>query len=136
MVFNQLYIEWGGESHLSACPAFLVHPNIFLDNISLCLEACTRVLGFSEAHTFNILKKNRLTGFELRRKQGMIQNLSMNERNVDSAQFKETNADSLIKRPNFSYHKQPTFSCRTTFPKFLYIFYTFYTPIVLLTSVI
>ena len=23
---------------------------------------------------------------------------------------------------NFSYHKQPTFSCYTNFPKFLYIF--------------
>ena len=31
-------------------------------------------------------KKNRLIGFELRRKQGMIRNLPMNERNMDSAQ--------------------------------------------------
>ena len=30
-------------------------------------------------------QQNRLIGFELRRKQGMIRNLSMNERNVDSA---------------------------------------------------
>ena len=31
-------------------------------------------------------KKPRLIGFELCRKQGMIRNLSMNERNKDSAQ--------------------------------------------------
>ena len=39
--------------------------------------------------------------------------------------FKATDADSLIKRPFFSCHKQPTFSCYTNFLKFLYILYNF-----------
>ena len=67
-----------------------VHANIFLDYISLCLEANTRVLGFSININLKKLnpppKKNRLIGFELHRKQGMIRNLSTNERNMDSAQ--------------------------------------------------
>ena len=38
---------------------------------------------------------------------------------------KEMNANSLIKRPNLSCHKQPTFSCLTTFSMFLNIFTLF-----------
>ena len=67
------------KSYLAACQAFFVHPNIFLDYISLCLEADFRVLGFSEAYTFekqNKTKQERFIEFKLRRKQGMIQNLS------------------------------------------------------------
>ena len=32
--------------------------------------------------------------------------------------FKETDADTLIKRPTFSCRKHLTFSCYTNFPKF------------------
>ena len=47
--------------------------HIFPDYIRLYLETSIRDLKFSEAHTF---EKTKLIGLELRRKQGMIQNLS------------------------------------------------------------
>ena len=43
------------------------------DDVRLYYEASVRDLEFSEAHTF---EKARLIGLELRRKQGMIRNLS------------------------------------------------------------
>ena len=45
------------KSFLPKCPAFFVHPNIFLDCMSLCPEAYIRILGFSEAYTFKKKKK-------------------------------------------------------------------------------
>ena len=35
------------KSHLPECPPFFIHLNIFLDYISLCLEAYIHILGFS-----------------------------------------------------------------------------------------
>ena len=37
--------------HLPKCPAFFIHLNIFLDYISLCLEAYIHILGFSWEYT-------------------------------------------------------------------------------------
>ena len=50
--------------------------------------------------------------------------------------FKETNADSLIKRPIFLVINSQRFSYYTNFPKFLYIFYTSCTAIVNITNII
>ena len=47
--------------------------HIFLDYIRLYLEISIRDLKFSEPYKF---EKARLIGLELRRKQGMIRNLS------------------------------------------------------------
>ena len=78
--------------------------------------------------------KNRFIWFEFRRRRGMVWGLSMNWWSVDYAQcfwyqvmyFKETNADSLIKRPIFLVINSQLFLYN--FSKFLYIFTLFIHP--------
>ena len=47
--------------HLPVRSAFFIHPNIFLDHISLCEEAYIRILGFSGAYTFKRKQKKPQT---------------------------------------------------------------------------